>query len=313
MRPKVSIERASAADRMDGYFTVNARVYAITSLIVGGVALGLAPFFVRASELDSTVTAFYRVAIAAVCFVGLSMVMAGPSTRAPREGPSVWLKVLLPLSGVLFAADVALMHMSIVATSVANATVLTNIAPVFVGIFVWIFQGRKPGRVFLVATTLSVLGVFLMIEGNSLAGEEVKFGDFLGLMAAVFYALYIMAVKSLRSAYSPLVIMAWSSAVSAVALAPVLWMHSDVVPIELVGWMIVIGLALISHVGGQGLITVSLKFLPVEAASVLLLVQPLVVFALSGILVAEPITPWQLAGGALTLSGIYMVIKSQSR
>tara|TARA_A100001015_G_scaffold293064_1_gene369191 strand:- start:33 stop:689 length:657 start_codon:yes stop_codon:yes gene_type:complete len=69
---------------------------------------------------------------------------------------------------------------------------MANIAPVFVVIFGVLFLGYKIEISFVVTLLLALLGVFLVI----LPGEQIMvFGDSLGILAAVFYAGYILSIK----------------------------------------------------------------------------------------------------------------------
>ena len=66
----------------------------------------------------------------------------------------------------------------------------------------------------------------------------------------------------------------------------------------------VVGLALICHVGGQGLVTYALAYLPTAFSSLTLLLQPVVAAILAWVLLAEPVGPMQALGGAIVLAGI---------
>jgi drug/metabolite transporter (DMT)-like permease len=72
------------------------------------------------------------------------------------------------------------------------------------------------------------------------------------------------------------------------------------------GWLTLLGLAWISHCAGQGLIAYSLAHLPAAFSSVSLLFQPVVAAIFAWILLSEPLTPLQMAGGAVVLVGIYL-------
>ena len=63
-------------------------------------------------------------------------------------------------------------------------------------------------------------------------------------------------------------------------------------------------LAIVVHVGGQGLIILGLGHTPTAIAGVLILVQPVVAAAISWQLFEEPLTPLQAGGGFLILLGI---------
>ena len=91
-------------------------------------------------------------------------------------------------------------------TSVANATLMANTAPVFVVIFGILFLGYQIQISFILTLILALIGVLMVV----LPGEEMMvFGDTLGLAAAVFYAGYIMSIKDLTHALKPARTLFW--------------------------------------------------------------------------------------------------------
>ena len=107
--------------------------------------------------------------------------------------------------------------------------------------------------------------------------------------------------------------MAWSGLISTVVLLPVTLISGESFQVEnLQGWMILIGLALISHVGGQSLIAYALAHLPASFSSVALLVQPVAAALLAWLLLSEAVGTWQALGGMLVLFGI-LVARRGSR
>jgi drug/metabolite transporter (DMT)-like permease len=133
-------------------------------------------------------------------------------------------------------------------------------------------------------------------------------GDALGVVTAMFYAGYILAVKGLRDrGETTLLLMAVTSAISAIILLPVaLATGEQFFPATTGGWSILLGLALVSHAAGQGLIAYALAHLPAAFSSVGLLLQPVVAALFAWLLLAEPVVALQVAGGLIVLAGIYL-------
>jgi drug/metabolite transporter (DMT)-like permease len=73
-------------------------------------------------------------------------------TSGPGGAPPPRMSLLPVLAaGAFFAGDLAFWHLSIVYTTVANATLLANFAPVFVTLGGWLLFGQRVTRLFLVA------------------------------------------------------------------------------------------------------------------------------------------------------------------
>jgi drug/metabolite transporter (DMT)-like permease len=96
---------------------------ALPALIVGGIAIGFSPIFVRLSELGPVATGFYRLFLA-LPLLWLWMRWEG---RAGEQDRANWLPLAVP--GLLFAGDIFFWHWSITYTTVANATLFANLAP----------------------------------------------------------------------------------------------------------------------------------------------------------------------------------------
>src|SRR4029078_13189671 len=83
-------------------------------------------------------------------------------------------------TGLLFAGDLAVWHWPIVLTSVANATLLANLAPIFVTLALWLWYRRHPSGAFLGGMAVALAGIVALLGGDfRLSGREL-FGDFLG-------------------------------------------------------------------------------------------------------------------------------------
>lgn len=276
--------------------------HALAALIAGAVGIGFAPIFVRLSELGPSATAFHRLALALpamLLWLGLER-CHGPVALPTRAD-----SLRLIGAGLFFAADLAVWHWSIRFTSVANATLLANFAPLYVTGIAWAMFGQRPTARFVMALGLGLGGaVALMGESLSLATVHL-WGDGLALVCAGLYAGYLMMVAHLRSRYSTATIMAWSGAASAVVLLPVALLSGEgLVPTTPDAWGVLLGLALLSHVGGQGLIAAGLAHLPPAFGSMVLLVQPAVAALLAWAWLGEALSWGQAAGAVAIIAGI---------
>ncbi|HSX72977.1 MAG TPA: DMT family transporter [Shinella sp.] len=274
---------------------------ALIALIVGGIAIGGSPIFVRLSEVGPMATAFWRVALALMPFLLISRV-----TRQGDERPAgLRDHLFLLLPGVFLAADLAAWHLSLHMTSVANATLLANLAPVFVTLGSWLFFRTRITPVFLAGLGLALVGVLVLKGGPSSLGGGQLAGDATAIVAAFFYACYMLSLGHVRARFSTLRIMVWTTLSAAVCILPVAFLfETGMVPATLFGWAMLAGLAFISHVGGQGLVTYALAYLPTAFSSLTLLLQPVVAAILAWVLLSEPVGAMQAVGGAIVLFGI---------
>jgi drug/metabolite transporter (DMT)-like permease len=249
-------------------------------------------------------SAFWRTALAAPvlwAWMGRDRLRAGPT-------PAVTPTSALAGAGLFFACDLAVWHWSILYTTVANSTLLANLAPIFVTLAGWRLHGQRVTRTFVVGMCTAIAGMFILVGPHFTAGGTRLLGDVLGALTAVFYAGYMLSIKKARDAgASTARVMAWSTTITAVVLLPVALLSAQrVAPQTIAGWLVLVGLALVSQVLGQGLIAYAFAHLPASLSSVSLLVQPVMAALFAWGLFGEGIGPAQFTGGAVVLAGIWL-------
>jgi drug/metabolite transporter (DMT)-like permease len=284
----------------------------LTFLLAGALAISFAPILVRLSEIGPSATAFQRLFLALpALWLWLALAPGEPQRQRRPTGARDF--ALLSLAGLFFACDLAFWHWSIRLTSVANATLLANFAPIFVTLgSLLIFAERFRARFFL-GLAVALAGLVLLMGDSAGLGQRHLLGDALGLITAFFYGAYILTVGRLRARFSTATVMAWSGGVAAALLVPVVLISGEsLLATSAVGWAVLVGLALGSHLGGQGLIAFSLAHLPAAFSSLVLLLQPAASALLAWILLAEPLGAWQAAGGAVILFGILLARPERS-
>jgi len=275
---------------------------ALACLVLGGIAIGASPIFVRLSEVGPVSTGFWRLALALVPLFLWSMV--SPSRpETPTLEPRDYFLLILP--GLALAVDLVAWHLALHMTSVANATLLANLAPVFVTLIGWLLFRTAVTRIFLLGLGLAIAGVVTLKGGPAALADGQLAGDAVAALAAVFYACYILAIGRLRSRFATNRIMIWSSASAALSILPfALYFEGNILPSSLYGWTILVGLAFVSHAGGQVLITYALAYLPAAFSSLTLLLQPVVAAILAWWILTESVSPLQTVGGLIGLVGI---------
>ncbi len=278
---------------------------AFAALIAGGLAIAFSPIFMRLSEIGPIATAVHRLTLGLPVFW---LWLALEKGDGQQRGPANWRDAgLLALAGLFFALDLAAWHSSLGYTSVANATLLANNAPIFVALGAWVLWRERPTRAFALGLVLALAGSALLSHGGFIPGQSTLLGDGLALLTGLFYSGYFLTVKRLRTRFTTAAIMTWSAMVGAALLLPTAWlMEGSLLPASLAGWSVVLALALFSHVGGQSLITYAMAQLPAGFSALTLLIQPVGAAIFAWILFGEALGPLQLTGGLIVLAGIWL-------
>jgi drug/metabolite transporter (DMT)-like permease len=285
---------------------------ALNALFLGALGIAFAPIFVRLSQVGPSATAFWRLALSLpVLFIWMQFQRQSPA--ASRRPATRSDRLRLAAAGLLFAGDLGVWHWSIKFTTVANATLLANFSPIFVALGGWLLFRQRVSPAFVLGMVTALAGTILLVGQSFHISLQHLLGDALGLVTAVFYGGYILAVKELRKEFSTATIMTWSGAVSsAVLLLSTLISGESLLPASAGGWLVLLGLALISHIGGQSLIAFALAKLPAAFSSVALLAQPVMATVFAWLILDESLGPWQAFGGAVALAGIFIARRAST-
>jgi drug/metabolite transporter (DMT)-like permease len=283
------------------------RGLSLFALFAGAMFIALSPIWVRVSDVGPTASAFWRVTLAVPLLWVLFFSLKTNETKIPRTQ-----RRLLLATGIAFAGDLAFWHWSIQYTSVANSTLLANLASIFVTLAAWVLWKQRPSGLFLAGLAAALVGVGLLVRaslgGFSGTSPTALLGDGLGVVTAMFYAWYLLSVKGLRDrGAGTLQLMAVTTTITAVILLPVALISGEpLLPQTETGWLKLLGLAWVSHAAGQGLIAYALAQLPAAFSAVGLLLQPVIAALFAWLLLSESLSALQCAGGAVVLFGIYL-------
>src|ERR1700681_1636158 len=283
---------------------------ALPALLMGGIAIGFSPIFVRLSELGPIATGFYRL------FLALPLLWLWMPREERRTAPGTtevkWLPMAVP--GVLFAGDILFWHWSITYTTVANATLFANLAPVIVTGGAWLFLREQITLRFLAGMALAMGGAALLVNASAALGARYVLGDMLGLITACFFGSYVVAVARLRDRNAASTIMFYSSTVTCVLLlAATLIAGEGLLPGTANGWIALFALAWISQAMGQGLIAYALGHLPASFSALAILIEPLTAAILGWVWLGEELGMLQAIGGIIVLAGITVAHRASAR
>ncbi len=183
-------------------------------LVLGGIAIGFSPIFVRLSEIGPVATGLYRLLLALPL---LWFWMQWETRGAARDAAALNREAFL-VPGILFAGDILFWHWSITPTTVANATLFANFAPMVVAFRAWFYLGEHTSFRFLIRMALAICGAALLVNASAALGARYVLGNMPGLITAGFFGSYMVVVARLRDRYRAATIMFYSSDVTCFAL-----------------------------------------------------------------------------------------------
>lgn len=276
--------------------------------LAGGVlALSFTTLFIRWAQAPGAITQFYRMSVATVFLL--------PFVAARRDQPRVGMKylVLLPLATAFFSAmDNALLSTSLDFTRIANATLLNNMAPLWVAVYAIVFWKEKMNWGFWTGLVLAFAGAATVLGSNILSEPGAAKGNLMALVSSVFYAGYFLVTQVARTKLTTLTYIFMVDLFAVGFLLVInLAMGNSFGPFPPATWVVFLLAGLISQVGGYFAIGYSLGHLPASVVSPTLILQPVITALLAIPLFGETLGAGQVAGGLAALGGIYLLNRSR--
>jgi len=278
---------------------------ALPALLLGALAMGISPVFVRHAEVGPFASAFWRVGGA------LPLLFAWCYFESRRRGEP--LRALfrfdgpILLAGVLFSGDLIFWHLAILHTTVANATFLATMAPVWVALGSGFFIGERVPPTIIGGLALCLAGAAFLIGMSWHASPQHLMGDLAGLATSVFFGAYFLPVRVARRTSSAARITFLSTLITSVILfAIALAIEPRILPTSSEGVGAIIGLSFVSHAGGQGLLAFALGHLPAAFSALVIFLEAIAAAVFGWLFLGEAVSLPQAIGGLLILAGIYV-------
>jgi len=277
-----------------------AAALAFVALVFGAMAMGISPIFVRFAEVGPFTSAFWRVALALPALWLWSRL-----ERQPDAIPNSSDRFSVILAGLLFAGDLTFWHIAIMNTSIANATFLATLAPVWVALGSGLFLGERVESKVFAGLALCLVGAAALIGNTwSISPGQID-GDIYGIATSFFFGAYFLAVRRARRAYAPGRLLFLSTIVTAlVLLVEAVVIESMMWPLTVVGLGALLAMALVSHAGGQGLLAFALGHLPAAFSSLVIFLEAVAAAGFAWLFVGEALGLFQFLGALAIFAGI---------
>jgi len=286
---------------------VGTAVWSTTAIFIG--------YLTTRFHMPPLVLAFWRDLIVAGTLFGVIGLVARPLLRLGRRNLP-----FLVLYGFVLAVFNALWTISVALNGAAVATVLVYSSPVFTALVGYRWLGERLDGFKISAVVLSIVGCALVSSAYDLAAWQVNpAGILVGLATGVAFAAYSLFGKaSSRRGVNPWTATLYTFAFGAAFLLLVqrpdtlLWLSRPLAagsggwPEAVLGWGTLILLAVGPTIGGYGLYTVSLTYLPAATANLITTLEPALTAVLAYVFLGERLTVPQLLGGGLALIGIVL-------
>jgi DME family drug/metabolite transporter len=237
---------------------------------------------------------------------GLALLALALARGALKAGPR-WPRGATALAAVCMAGYQLTFFAGVSSTGVAVGTVVAiGSAPVLAGAFALLLRGERPGRRWLPATALTVLGCALLASASGELQVEAL-GIALALGAGACYALYAVASKGLLDTHPPDAVMAVVFCLGALMLSPILFVGDLSWLAQPHGLAAALHLGLVATALAYVLFARGLRGLPAATAVTLSLAEPLTAALLGVLLLGERLSAGAWLGVGLIFAGLALL------
>ncbi|MGW3012584.1 DMT family transporter [Streptomyces sp. NPDC001219] len=274
----------------------------VMAVIAGSACISASAVFMKLSGTNAGTAAFLRCALALFVLVPL----AAREERRVGARPLRYRAMDLG-AGVLLGVDMVFWAAAVRTLGASVATVLLNLQVVVFPLLARLVSGTRLSRRFVLLAPLMLTGVALASGaiGRPAPGSDPVAGVTFGAVAGVTYAGYLFLMRlggGREHTVSPVCSSTAAAAVAAAVLGG-LWTGIDLDP-GWPAWGWLLALSLVGQVLAWLLITTALPRLAPHAGAALLLLQPVLAFAL-GLAIGERPTPTQTGGCALVVAAVW--------
>ena len=277
------------------------------ALLIGILAISIFPILVRLSLNSGLISAFYRMAIALLFL--LPYVLLSRKFHLPK-GKILWLSLL---SGVLFASDVAVWNIAIQHSSATQATLLTNLSPVWVGIGSFVFLKIRPATNFWIGTVVALFGMIMLVGFHFFLDLSFDLAFGLAVLSGILYAVYILLSKSILEKIDVLSFMTLTLIASTVFLGLIaIFTGEAFFGFSNKAWIVLFIQGIVCQLLAWLCISYATQRMRATRVSLSLLSQAVLAALLAYIYLDEEITLQMIIGGLIMLLGIRITFLTQN-
>jgi drug/metabolite transporter (DMT)-like permease len=278
----------------------------------GILVLSFSGMYVRWAQAPGPVTSFYRMLTASLVLLPVIVLRhrtAGSVSATPVR--MSWL--IFPLLGGLFTAlDHSTWSTAIATTRVANATLLNNVAPLWVALFAAIAWRERLQARFWLGLAITLAGAAVVMSGDVLFSPQQTRGNLLAVSSSLFYAAYFLVTQQGRSRIDALTYVWLVGVCATISLLGInLALGLPMTGFTSITWLVFVVAGLISQIGGYFSIAYALGHLPASVVSPTMILQPVLTALVAFVFAGESLAPLQWVGGLAAVGGIYLVNISQ--
>ncbi|MFD1602027.1 DMT family transporter [Flavobacterium artemisiae] len=269
------------------------------ALITGILCISIFPILVKLKLTPGLISAFYRMAFAVTLLLPYVIITGNFKLPKPK------FLLLAILCGVLFSSDVAVWNIAIQESSATQASLLTNLSPVWVGIGSFFFLKTKPAANFWIGTVVSLFGMVTLVGFSFFMELNFDKAFLFAVLSGILYSIYLLISKKVLSQVDVLSFMTISLIASSIYLGILCYsLNEPFTGFANTGWFVLVLQAVICQLCAWLSISYATQHMRATRVSLSLLSQAIITSILAWLFLEEKITLQMVFGGIILLFGI---------
>lgn len=269
------------------------------ALIYGILCISIFPILVKLRLTPGLISAFYRM------FFAFLLLMPYVLLSKNFKLPSLKFAFLAALCGILFSSDVAVWNIAIQESSATQASLLTNLSPVWVGIGSFLFLKSKPAANFWIGTVVSLFGMMVLVGFEFFIEMNFNQAFLFAVLSGILYSIYLLVSKNVLSKVDVLSFMTISLFSSSIYLGILCYsLNQPFTGFSDAGWFVLVLQALICQLCAWLSVSYATQHMRATRVSLSLLSQAVITSILAWLFLEEKITLQMVFGGIILLFGI---------
>ncbi|MBC7749370.1 MAG: DMT family transporter [Methylotenera sp.] len=269
------------------------------ALAFGILCISIFPILVKLKLTPGLISAFYRMAIALMLL--LPYVLITKKFKLPQKK----YLILAVICGILFASDVAVWNIAIQHSSATQASLLTNLSPLWVGIISFVFLKTKLATNFWIGSIVALFGMTMLVGFQFFLKVDFDTAFLLAILSGVLYSIYLLVSKKALSQIDVLSFMSVSLLASTLYLAIIcVFMNEPFSGFSDLGWFVLLIQAVVCQLMAWLSISFATQHMRPTRVSLSLLGQAVITSLLAWVFLNEKISLNMIIGGLILLLGI---------
>ena len=269
------------------------------ALICGILCISIFPILIKLKLAPGLISAFYRMTFAVILLLPYVLLTKN------FQLPNLKITLLAIFCGILFSSDVALWNIAIQNSSATQASLLTNLSPLWVGIGSFLFLKSKPATNFWIGTVVSLFGMVTLVGFSFFMELNFDQAFLFAVLSGILYSIYLLVSKNVLSEIDVLSFMTISLIASSIYLGIICYsLNEPFTGFSDIGWFILILQAVICQLCAWISISYATQHMRATRVSLSLLSQAVITAVLAWLFLKEQISLQMVFGGIILLFGI---------